>query len=173
MGFRRKIQDIVKAEDTQTDIFGCCELEPFDGPAFLVDSEVQNMHLKAEKNKVFMYAVGTAARKKTEPVGKLAIGIKGSGLDNELINSIGYIMFHYWNNEKAVPYKVTCTPRIVSKQDIPDSYLMRQEKDSDRFLLIDYNPKKKASIGTYQIEKVQKRGKERYMPFVTTLDSIV
>ena len=28
--YRRKIQDIMKAEDTQTDIFGCCELEPFE-----------------------------------------------------------------------------------------------------------------------------------------------
>ena len=29
-GYRRKIQDIIKAEDTQTDIFGCCEPEPFE-----------------------------------------------------------------------------------------------------------------------------------------------
>ena len=29
-GYRRKIQDIMKAEDTQTDIFSCCESEPFE-----------------------------------------------------------------------------------------------------------------------------------------------
>jgi site-specific DNA-methyltransferase (adenine-specific) len=29
-GYRRKIPDIMKAEDTQTDIFSCCELVPFE-----------------------------------------------------------------------------------------------------------------------------------------------
>ena len=29
-GYRRKISDIMKAEDTQTDIFSCCEPEPFE-----------------------------------------------------------------------------------------------------------------------------------------------
>lgn len=172
VGFRRKIQDIVRAEDTQTDIFGTHEPEPFEELPFLTDSKVKDLHHKTEKNKVFMYAIGAAARKITEPIGKLAIGIKGSGLDNELINSIGYIIFHYWNSEKATPYKLIITPRIVKKQDIPEGYLMRQEKDSDRFLLFEYNPNKKARIGSYNIEKVQKRGKERYLPFVTSLDKI-
>lgn len=81
-------------------------------------------------------------------------------------------MFHYWNNEKATPYKVTRSPRIVKKQDIPDDYLVRMEKDSDRFLLLEYNPKRKARLGAFQIGKVQKRGNERYMPFVTTFESI-
>ena len=122
---------------------------------------------------IFMYAIGDASRKKTEFVGKLAIGIKGSGLDNELINNIGYIMFHYWNNEKATPYKVTHIPKIIKKQDIPEGYLVRMEKDSDRFILIEYNPKRKAHIGSFQIGKVQKRGKERYMPFVTLLSRLL
>ena len=61
-------------------------------------------------------------RSKAEPVGKLAIGIKNSGLDNILVNDIAYIMFHYWNNEKATPYKLVKTPRIVDKQDIPNGY---------------------------------------------------
>ena len=113
---------------------------------------------------IFMYAIGDASRKRTESVGKLAIGIKGSGLDNELIYNIGYIMFHYWKNEKAAPYKVTHIPQIVKKQDIPDGYLVRKEKNSDRFILIDYNPKRKAHICSFQIGKVQKRDKERYMP---------
>ena len=61
-------------------------------------------------------------RLKAEPVGKLAIGIKNSGLDNILVNDIAYIMFHYWNNEKGTPYKLVKTPRIVDKQDIPNGY---------------------------------------------------
>ena len=175
VGFRRKIHDIVKAEDTQTDIFGCNEQEPFDDLPFLIDkdSKVKELHHKKGKDMIFMYAIGDASRKKTEFVGKLAIGIKGSGLDNELINNIGYIMFHYWNNEKATLYKVTHIPKIIKKQDIPEGYLVRMEKDSDRFILIEYNPKRKAHIGSFQIGKVQKRGKERYMPFVTLLSRLL
>ncbi|MCR5315672.1 MAG: site-specific DNA-methyltransferase [Bacteroidaceae bacterium] len=38
VGFRRKIPDIVKAEDTQTDIFGCFEPNILDDLPFLTDS---------------------------------------------------------------------------------------------------------------------------------------
>lgn len=170
--YRRKIQDIMKAEDTQTDIFSCCEPEPFEELPFNIDSMVNKVHLKTEKNKVYMYAIGATSRSKTEPVGKLAIGIKDSGLDNILISDIGYIMFHYWNNEKATPYKLLNTPRIVDKQDIPDGYMLRITKDANRFLLIEYDPSKPAKIKKYDISKVQRKGKERYLPFVTSLDSI-
>ena len=172
VGFRRKIQDIVKAEDTQTDIFGCCEPNVFDEPAFLIDSKVKELHHKEDKDKVLMYAIGSVAREKTEKAGKLAIGIKGSGLDDELIKSIGYIMFHYWKNENATPYKLTRAPRIVNKKHIPDDYLVRIVKDTERFLLIEYNPQKKARIGSYNITNVKKSGKDRYLPFVTTLDNL-
>ena len=119
-----------------------------------------------------MYAIGPAPRKKTEPTGKLAIGLKDSGLDHILISNIGYIMFHYWKNENATPYKLINLPRIVDKQDIPDGYMVRMTKDAQRFLLLDYNPSKPAKIGAFDISRVQKGGKVRYLPFITTKDSI-
>ena len=172
-GYRRKIPDIMKAEDTQTDIFNCCESEPFEELPFNIDSEEKKLHLKTQKDKIFMYAIGAASRAKTEPVGKLAIGIKDSGLDNILVSNIDYIMFHYWNNEKATPYKLIKKPRFVGIQDIPDGYLLRMGNDAKRFLLLEYNPLKPARIGTFDISKVQRKGKERYMPFVTSADSIL
>ena len=172
-GYRRKIPDIMKAEDTQTDIFNCCEPEPFEELPFNTDSKVKKLHLKTQKKKIFMYAIGAASRAKTESVGKLAIGIKDSGLDNILVSDIGFIMFHYWNNEKATPYKLIKKPRFVGIQDIPDGYLLRMGYDAKRFLLLEYNPLKPAKIGTFDISKVQRKGKERYMPFVTSANSIL
>ena len=40
----------MKAEDTQTDIFGCCEPEPFEELPFDIDSKVNKVHHKAEKD---------------------------------------------------------------------------------------------------------------------------
>lgn len=171
--YRRKIPDIMRAEDTQTDIFSCCEPEPFEVLPFEMNSEVKNLHLKAKKDKIYMYAVGPSPRSKTEPVGKLAIGIKDSGLDNILVSDIGYIMFHYWRNEKATPYKLVKTPRIVDKQDIPNGYLLRMTKDTQRFLLLEYDPSSPAKIGVFDIMKVQQKGKVRYLPFVTTTKDIL
>ena len=171
--YRRKISDIMKAEDTQTDIFSYCEPEPFEVLPFEMNSEVKNLHLKAKKDKIYMYAVGPSPRSKTEPVGKLAIGIKDSGLDNILVSDIGYIMFHYWRNEKATPYKLVKTPRIVDKQDIPNGYMLRMTKDTQRFLLLEYDPSSPAKIGAFDIMKVQQKGKVRYLPFVTTTKDIL
>ena len=119
-----------------------------------------------------MYAVGPSSRSKVEPVGKLAIGIKDSGLDNILVSDISYIMFHYWSNENATPYKLVKTPRIVDKQDVPNGYMLRMTKDTQRFILLEYDSSKPAKIRKYDILKVQRKGKERYLPFVTSLDSI-
>lgn len=170
--YRRKIQDIMKAEDTQADIFNCCKPEPFEELPFNTDSKVKKLHLTTLDGKIFMYAIGAASRAKTESVGKLAIGIKDSGLDNILVSDIGYIMFHYWDNKKAIPYKLIKKPRFVGIQDIPDGYLLRMGNDAKRFLLLEYNPLKPARIGTFDISKVQRKGKERYMPFVTLLSEI-
>ena len=172
-GYRRKIQDIMKAEDTQTDIFNCCEPEPFKELPFNTDSKVKKQHLKSRKDKIFMYAIGAASRAKTESVGKLAIGIKDSGLDYNIISDISFIMFHYWNNEKATPYKLIKKPRFVGIHDIPDGYLLRMGNDAQRYLLLEYNPSSPAKIGTFNILKVQQKGKMRYLPFVTTKDMIV
>ena len=99
-------------------------------------------------------------------------GIKDGALDNVNINNIGYIIFHYWNNEKAHPYKLISTPRIVSKQNIPSGYLLRMGNGAEEFLLLDYDPKKPAEIEGYDIKKVMRKGKGRYMPFVTSIQNI-
>ena len=161
--YRRKIADIVKAEDTQTDIFGCHEQEPIEELTFLRESTGNN---------VFMYAIGAASRPKTEPVGKLAIGIKEGTLGNVPVNDIGYIMFHYWNNEKATPYRVINIPRLVNKQDIPSGYILRMSKDVDSFILLEYNPSMPTDIGEYDIKKIQRKGKGRYLPFVVPFEKI-
>ncbi len=108
-------------------------------------------------------------RKKTESVGKLAIGIKDKNIAFE---NLGYIMFHYWKNEDATPYRIVNSPRIVSKQDIPDGYLLRMTTDAQKFLLLEYNPNKPAIIGEFDIMKVQRKGKGRYLPFVTNIKQI-
>ena len=161
--YRRKIADIAKAEDTQTDIFSCHEP---------IIQELPFLR-KGNNSCVFMYALGTAARSKTEPIGKLAIGIKDDTLCDNPINDIGFIMFHYWNNEKATPYKVVKMPRIVAKQDIPDGFILRMTKDVDRFILLEYDSTKPADIGPFDIGKVNRKGNIRYMPFVTSLDKII
>ena len=164
--YKRKIPDIVKAEDTQTDIFTCNE-PIIERLPFLEDESIES------KDDVLMYAVGSPYRQKTEPIGKLALGIKDGALDNVNINNIGYIMFHYWNNEKATPYKLISNPRLVSKQDIPSGYLLRMGNGAEEFLLLDYDPKKPAEIEGYDIKKVMRKGKGRYMPFVTSFKNII
>ena len=163
--YRSKIPDIVKAEDTQTDCFVCSD-GVIERLPFLEDDFVR------DGSNVLMYAIGSASRRVTEPVGKLAIGIKDEALEDETISNIGYIMFHYWNNDKATPYKLNKKPRIVRKEEIPDGYLLRMEKGVRNFLLLDYDTFKCAEIGNYNILKVQRKGKGRYMPFVASLDSI-
>ena len=163
--YRSKIPDIVKAEDTQTDCFVCSD-GVIERLPFLEDDFVR------DGSNVLMYAIGSASRRVTEPVGKLAIGIKDEALEDDTISNIGYIMFHYWNNDKATPYKLNKKPRIVRKEEIPDGYLLRMEKGVRNFLLLDYDTFKCAEIGNYNILKVQRKGKGRYMPFVASLDSI-
>lgn len=164
--FRRKIPDIVKAEDTQTDLFMCHESDLIVRLPFLEEEIV-------EKTDVLMYAANMATRKKTEPVGKLALGMKEGELDDLMLSKIGYIMFHYWNNQEATAYRITNSPRIVSKQNIPDGYLLRLATNVQMFLLLEYVPGKPADIGAFDIMKVQRKGKGRYMPFVTQLDNII
>ena len=171
--YRRKIQDIMKAEDIQNDIFGCREPEPFEELTFEKVAKAKKVDNKKQKNSIFMYAIGPSPRLKTEPTGKLAIGLKDSGLDHILVSDIGYIMFHYWKNEHATPYKLIKSPRIVNKEDIPEGYMVRITKDSQRFLLLDYNPLRPAKIGAFDILKVQQKGKSRYLPFITKKDSIL
>ncbi len=161
--YKKKTSDIVKAENTQTDCFMCTEPSteplPFLGEAL-------------PQNEVLMYAVNSATRKKTETVGKLALGIKEGSLANCDISNIGYIMFHYWNNENATPYKLLSAPQLIKKKDIPDGYLLRMATGSETFLLLEYDTSEPACIGNFDIKRVMRKGRNRYMPFVTSLDSI-
>ena len=124
-------------------------------------------------NLILMYAIGSGARQKTETTGKIALGIKESMLNNEQIaayKSIKYLMFHYWSNPKA--YQLTSEPMFVDKEAVPEDYLIRLEKDAVKFLLLEYNPLQSVDLGNINILKTQRRGEIRYLPFVTTLESI-
>ena len=85
--------------------------------------------------------------------------------------SLKYLLFHYWSNPQA--YLLIKEPVLVDKEDVPSSYLLRQEKDAVKFLLLDYNPQQSAELETVNILKTQRRGEIRYLPFVTTLESII
>ena len=123
---------------------------------------------------VLMYAIGSGARQKTEVAGKIALGIKDDLLKDEQMaayKSIKYLMFHYWSNPAA--YQLTKEPELVDRDSVPSDYLLRMEKDAVKFLLLDYNPQQSADLGNINILKTQRRGEIRYLPFVTTLDSIL
>lgn len=124
---------------------------------------------------VLMYAIGPAARKKTESSGKIALGIKEDNLSSEAIKayeSVKYIMFHYWKNSEAKPFELTKSIRLVSKSEIPDNYLPRQEKDAKQYLLIEYDSRHPVNIGDFDILKAQRKGSDRYIPFVCKVDNI-
>ena len=181
--FKSKIPDIVKAEDTQTNCFACHE-DIIERLPFLDEVEVQNLHLKQKNSKVkdlhhkedsddiLMYAVAPACRKRIEAVGKLAIGLKDNLLNSVDYKNIGYIMFHYWNNDKATPYKTLSTPKLVSRQDVPDGYFLCMATDAEKFLLMDYDPTTPAEISAFDIRNVQRKGKGRYLPFVAKVNDL-
>ena len=124
---------------------------------------------------VLMYAIGPAARKKTESSGKIALGIKEDNLSSEAVKayeSVKYIMFHYWKNIEAKPFELTKSIRLVSKSEIPDDYLLRQEKDAKQYLLIEYDNMHPINIGEFDILKAQRKGSDRYIPFVCKVDNI-
>lgn len=124
---------------------------------------------------VLMYAIGPVARKKTESAGKIALGIKEENLSVEAIKayeSINYVMFHYWKNIEAKPFKLTSPTRLVSKEGIPEGYLVRQDKEAKQYLLLEYNADNPVDFGEYDILKVQRKGTSRYIPFVCKVDSL-
>ena len=123
---------------------------------------------------VLMYAIGSGARQKTEAAGKIALGIKEEMLKEEQMaayKSLKYLLFHYWSNPKT--YSLTKEPVLVDKDSVPSQYLIRMEKEAVKFLLLDYNPQKYVDLENINILKTQRRGEIRYLPFVTTLKSIV
>jgi type I restriction enzyme R subunit len=123
---------------------------------------------------ILMYAIGSGARQKTESAGKIALGIKESLLKDEQLaayKSLKYLLFHYWKNPQA--YALSREPVLVDREAVSSHYLLRMEKDAVKFLLLDYNPMQPADLGNVNILKTQRRGNIRYLPFVTTLDSII
>lgn len=163
--YKRKIPDIVKAEDSQMDCFFCND-GFVDRLPFLEDNGVEC------QRDVLMYAIDSASRKKTEPFGKIAIGIKKGVLIDVDFSNIGYIMFHYWNNDNAALYRVTKRMIKANKNDIPSDYVIRMEADAQKYLLLDYETDSPSDVGDYDISKVQRSGKGRYLPFVTSLEVI-
>ena len=122
---------------------------------------------------ILMYAIGPSARQKTEATGRIAIGIKEDMLKDEQMvayKSIKYLMFHYWSNPKA--YHLTKDPLLVEPDNVPYDYLKRMEKDAVKYLLLEYNPNSPSDLGDIDILKTQRRGEIRYLPFVTTIESI-
>ncbi len=162
--YKRKIPDIVKAEDTQLDCFACHE-DVIEKLSFIMDMSIGD--------DVLMYAAGAANRTRAESSGKLALGLKDDVLNIVEDSDIVYIMFHYWNNDKAELYKLTSKPKIVSKKDIPQDYILRMSKGAEMFLLMEYNANQPVDIGAFDIMRVQRKGEGRYLPFVTPLYSIL
>lgn len=124
---------------------------------------------------MLMYAIAPVARKKTESAGKIALGIKESSLSAEAVKayeSVKYVMFHYWKNNDAKAFKLTAPTRLVTKGDIPDGYLLRQNKDARQYLLLEYETGSPAELGEYDIMKVQRKGTDRYAPFVCKLEDV-
>lgn len=123
---------------------------------------------------LLMYAIAPVARKKMEDAGKIALGIKETMLNDEQVSayrSVKHLLFHYWNNPKS--FRLTKQPILVDKEAIPSDYLIRQDKDAIKYLLLEYNPTTPEDLGMINILKTQRRGEIRYLPFVTTLKSIV
>ena len=103
------------------------------------------------------------------------MGIKEDHLSPEAIKafeSVKYIMFHYWKNSEAKPFELTKSIRFVSKSEIPVGYLLRQEKDAKLYLLIEYDSRHPVNIGDFDILKAQRKGSDRYIPFVCKVDNI-
>ena len=122
---------------------------------------------------ILMYAIAPTGRPKTEAAGKIAIGIKEDLLKDEQMaayKSLKYLIFHYWSNPKA--YRLTNEPLLVEPDKVPSDYLKRLEKNAVKFLLLEYNPQSPSDLGNIDILKTQRRGEIRYMPFVTTIESI-
>lgn len=124
---------------------------------------------------LLMYAIVPSARHKTESACKIALGIKETNLSVEAIKafkSVRYIMFHYWKNSEATPFELTAPVRLVEKESIPEGFLIRQEKDAKQYLLIEYNSDKPAELGECDILKAQRKGSDRYIPFVCKIGNI-
>lgn len=131
--------------------------------------------LSGKLDLMLMYAIAPVARKKTESAGKIALGIKENNLSVEAVKayeSVKYVMFHYWKNNDTKAFKLTAPTRLVAKDDIPDGYLLRQDKNACQYLLLEYEIGSPAELGEYNIMKIQRKGADRYAPFVCKLEDV-
>lgn len=129
--------------------------------------------MKGDMDLILMYAIAPTGRQNTEKAGKIALGIKEEYLSDEQIKayeSVKYIMFHYWSNPK--PFRLEKKVVLADKEQIPASFLVREDLGAAKFLLLEYNPNEEVRFEALDILKVQRRGKERYLPFVTTVESM-
>lgn len=165
--FRKKIPDIVKAEDSQTDFFVCHESVLIEPLPFLEDETY------LYNGDVIMFAVGANSRMKTEQAGRIALGIRIGSISQQDVKRVRHVLFHYWNSEKAHLYSLLHEPQCVQKSKIPSDYLLRQEKDAKFFILLEYNPQEPLNMNDFDFSNVQKKGKQRYLPFTTSLQSII
>ena len=100
-------------------------------------------------------------------------GIKEDSLSEEQIASyisVKFVLFHYWKN--PVIYVLSQKPRLVDKGNIPEGYLPRLADGVSKFLLLDYDQQAHRYFERLNILKNQRRGHIRYLPFVTTIESI-
>jgi len=136
--------------------------------------KTERSHLLEESlDLVLMYAIGPKARNKTEGAGMIALGIKEKSLSEEQIASyknVKYVLFHYWKNPAI--YALNQKPRLVDKDNIPEGYLPRLADGASKFLLLDYDQQTQRYVERLNILKTQRRGHIRYLPFVTTIESI-
>ena len=197
MAYRTEIKttmDIVKDDDTEKSSlqpsFGSkhYEMQEEDVSMMVADNifipysvEVRLWNTKREDlfegnlDLLLMYAITPSARHKTESACKIALGIKETNLSAEAIKafkSVRYIMFHYWKNSEATPFELTAPVRLVEKESIPEGFLIRQEKNAKQYLLIEYNSDKPADLGECDILKAQRKGSDRYIPFVCKIGNI-
>lgn len=182
--------DMILTEEDEPHILGYAPVEEPEYSMAAEDIEIYGNHVEVilkgtsrqqlmteSLDLVLMYAIGPAARTNTQNAGKLALGLKDENLTEEAIRAYTgakTIMFHYWKNSEATPFTVTAPIRLVSSEEVPEGYLRRLDPNHDakHFLLVDYDPSTPADLGNIDILNVQRKGRSRYIPFVTKLDSL-
>lgn len=146
------------------------------GSVDVILSEKERTKLKSGNQELtLMYAVGSVARKQTQEAGNIALGLKEDNLNSEVISAyrnMKYIVFHYWKNEEACIAELRQPASIVDASSIPEGYLMRQTKNAKKYLLLSYNPSSCTFMQGKDILKIQRKGSRRYLPFVTSIESM-
>lgn len=118
-----------------------------------------------------MYAIGPNARQQTQEAGHIALGIKETKLREEVLEAyrdVKRLVFHYWKNETAAIVTLSQGVRVVEPSEVPEGYMLRQEKGAVLYLLLDYNPADCQPLQGINILPLQRQKQLRYMPFITS-----